>query len=97
MSNLLEKEIEKLESKEKQLLDIAKKLNSQELYPLDFLSNAVIDRSLKLIFGFTTLLKDENFVAAAHIVRCHLDNIIRFSAFWIVNDPHDVATKIFIN
>ena len=39
----------------------------------------------------------ENFVAAAHLVRCHLDNIIRFSAFWIVNDPHEVATKIFIN
>lgn len=94
MSTILEEEIKKLESKENQLLEIAKKLNSGNFYPLDFLSNAVINRSLKLIFGFTTLLKDENFIAASHLVRCHLDNIIRFSASWIVNDPHDFATKV---
>jgi hypothetical protein len=94
MSKILEDEIKKLESKENHLLDIAKKLNSGKFYPLDFLSNAVINRSLKLIFGFTTLLKDENFIAASHLVRCHLDNIIRFSASWIVNDPHDFATKV---
>lgn len=94
MSETIEEEIKKLESKENQLLDIAKKLNSTNFYPLDFLSNAIINRSLKLIFGFTTLLKDENFIAASHLVRCHLDNIIRFSASWIVNDPHDFATKV---
>ena len=94
MSTILEEEIKKLESKENQLLEIAKKLNSGNFYPLDFLSNAVINRSLKLIFGFTTLLKDDNFIAASHLVRCHLDNIIRFSASWIVNDPHDFATKV---
>lgn len=94
MSKNLEKEIEKLESKEKQLIEIAKKLNSGKFYPLDFLSNAVINRSLKLIFGFTTLLKDDNFIAASHLVRCHLDNIIRFSASLIVDDPHDFAIKV---
>jgi hypothetical protein len=94
MFKILEDEIKKLESKENHLLDIAKKLNSGKFYPIDFLSNAVINRSLKLIFGFTTLLKDENFIAASHLVRCHLDNIIRFSASWIVNDPHDFATKV---
>jgi hypothetical protein len=94
MLKILEDEIKKLESKENHLLDIAKKLNSGKFYPIDFLSNAVINRSLKLIFGFTTLLKDENFIAASHLVRCHLDNIIRFSASWIVNDPHDFATKV---
>src|SRR5690606_25835105 len=50
--------------------------------------------SLKLIFGFTTLIKDDNFIAASHLVRCHLDNIIRFSATWLVNDPHDFAVKV---
>ncbi|GEL09543.1 hypothetical protein SAMN05192550_1456 [Flavobacterium glycines] len=94
ISKNLGEEIKKLESKESQLLDIAKKLNSGNFYPLDFLSNAIINRSLKLIFGFTTLLKDENFIAASHLVRCHLDNVIRFSASWIVDDPHDFATKV---
>ncbi len=94
MANELEKEIDFLESKEKRLIEIATKLNSGKFYPLDFLSNAVINRSLKLIFGFTTLLKDENFIAASHLVRCHLDNIIRFSASWLVEDPHDFATKV---
>lgn len=94
MANELEKEIDFLESKEKRLIEIATKLNSGKFYPLDFLSNAVINRSLKLIFGFTTLLKDENFTAASHLVRCHLDNIIRFSASWLVEDPHDFATKV---
>ncbi|WP_282180146.1 hypothetical protein [Maribacter stanieri] len=94
MLNNLEKEIEKLESKEKQLIEVAKKLNSGKFYPLDLLSNAVINRSLKLIFGFTTLLKDDNFIAASHLVRCHLDNIIRFSASWLVDNPHDFATNV---
>ncbi|MBC73029.1 MAG: hypothetical protein CMH47_12335 [Muricauda sp.] len=94
MNNTIEIEIVQLESKEQQLLDIARKLNSSKFYPLDFLSNAVINRSLKLIFGFTTLLKDENFIAASHLVRCHLDNIIRFSATWLVDNPHDFATKV---
>ncbi|QQY81634.1 hypothetical protein JJL45_11945 [Tamlana sp. s12] len=94
MTKKIEKEIQKLEFKETQLLDVAKKLNSGKFYPLDFLSNAVINRSLKLVFGFTTLLKDDNFIAASHLVRCHLDNIIRFSACWIVNDPHNFATKV---
>ncbi|MGM8361383.1 hypothetical protein ACSV4D_05635 [Flavobacterium sp. ARAG 55.4] len=94
ISKILEVEIKNLESKEIQLIEIAKKLNSEKFYPLDFLSNAVINRSLKLIFGFTTLLKNENFIAASHLVRCHLDNIIRFSASWIVNNPHDFAIKV---
>lgn len=94
MNITLEKEIVQLESKEQQLLDVARKLNSSKFYPLDFLSNAVINRSLKLIFGFTTLIKDDNFIAASHLVRCHLDNIIRFSATWLVNDPHDFAEKV---
>lgn len=94
MTSKLETEIAELESKEKQLIEVAVKLNSGKFYPLDFLSNAVINRSLKLIFGFTTLIKDDNFIAASHLVRCHLDNIIRFSASWIVADPHDFAVKV---
>ena len=94
MTSKLETEIAELESKEKQLMEVAVRLNSGIFYPLDFLSNAVINRSLKLIFGFTTLIKDENFIAASHLVRCHLDNIIRFSASWLVADPHDFAVKV---
>ncbi|CAM1346973.1 hypothetical protein [Tenacibaculum insulae] len=85
------KELEKLESK---IISLGKEMHKNKTFPIDLLANAVLDRSLKLIFGFTTLIRNENYISACHLVRCHLDNILRFSGAWLVENPHTFATEI---
>ena len=57
----------------------------------DLLCIGVIDRSLALTYGFTTLIRTLNFQAAAHLVRLHLDNYLRLSALFLVDDPETFA------
>ncbi len=90
----IEDELLVLENQERIIFDRAKQMLSADLFSLDLLAVAALDRSLHLIFGFTNLIRAENFIAAAHLVRCHLDNLLRLSAAWLVDDPHDFASKI---
>jgi hypothetical protein len=64
------------------------------LYPLDFLAAAVINRSIALIDGFSILLDARNLIAAAPLLRLQIDNCLRFSAAWLVKDPHEFATAV---
>lgn len=79
----------KLASFERRLI----RLNSSMLkagnniYPMDYFISGIIDRSISLIYGFETLIRTENFLAASHLVRPHLDNFIRLSTLWMVEDP----------
>ena len=84
----------KLEAYESSIKKLFKSLNREVHYPFDLMVNSVLDRALHLIFGFTQLIRDENSIAAYHLIRCHLDNILRFYAAWLVEDPHDFALKI---
>ena len=63
-------------------------------YELDFLAVATLNRSLCLTSGFCTLIEVRNFVAAVPLLRLQLDNFLRFSAAWLVNDPHDFAREV---
>ncbi|WP_040254381.1 hypothetical protein [Psychroserpens mesophilus] len=94
MTSKVELELEKLENFERVIIDLGKKMHPGNTFPLDILANAVMDRSLHLIFGFTSLLRNENYIGACHLVRCHLDNILRFSGAWLVENPHKFATDI---
>jgi len=94
MNDKVEEELKKLEAQETRILELGKIMLSTSHYPIDFLASAVLDRALHLIFGFTSLVRGENYITACHLVRCHLDNVIRFSAAWLVDDPHKFAEKI---
>jgi hypothetical protein len=63
-------------------------------YTLDILALAVLDRSLSLLRGFCDLVATKNMIAAAPLVRCQLDNGLRFFASTLVADPHDFARKV---
>jgi hypothetical protein len=65
------------------------------LYPLDLLAIAVMDRGLSLIFGFIAQIRTNNFTCAAPLVRMHLDNVLRFYAAYISEDPHEFTFKVF--
>ncbi len=64
------------------------------LYPFDLLAIAVLNRSMSLTSGFITLMRRDNFVAAAPLIRLQLDNFLRFGAGWLVSDLHKFATEI---
>ena len=67
---------------------------SGPMYPLDLLATAALNRSLNLMNGFCALIEARNFLAAAPLIRIQLDSCLRFSAAWLVDDPHDFADKV---
>jgi hypothetical protein len=96
MTELINAKLDHLDSFENRLKELSKEmmLPGQDLFPLDVLAVGVINRSLSLLSGFTTLIRDKNYIAAAHLGRPHLDNYLRFYASWLVNEPHDFAMKV---
>ncbi len=66
----------------------------QELYPLDFLALAVLNRSLCLVSAFAMLIEARNLIAAAPLIRLQLDNALRFFASTLVDQPHEFAMKV---
>jgi hypothetical protein len=91
-----------------QLLDNLEKLNDVHLeqgdairkafggafYEFDMLSFAVLNRSMSLTSGFITLMRKDNFIAAAPLIRIQLDNYLRYAAGWLVSNPHGYVVKI---
>lgn len=65
------------------------------LYALDYYVSGIVSRALSLIYGFETLIKSANYMAAVHLVRPHLDNYLRLYAAWLVDKPHDFAREVW--
>ena len=68
--------------------------DDNSLYLLDLLAVATLNRSLNLLVGFRDLISARNFIAGAPLVRLQLDNVLRFFAGTLVDDPHDFAFRI---
>lgn len=64
------------------------------IFPLDFLAIAAIKRNLSSSRALVTMVKSWNMLGARIILRTHLDTALRFSAAWLVNDPHDFALRV---
>jgi hypothetical protein len=95
--NETEKLLGALEKFEREFFDLGKKMfepGKVYLYPLDMLATAVMDRSLSLIFGFTSQIRANNFTCAAPLVRMHLDNVLRFYAAYISDNCHEFTIKV---
>jgi hypothetical protein len=69
------------------------KANDAAMYPLDLMGISVSKRSMSLIRGFTEMIRQENFICAAPLLRMQLDNSLRFYASFLVEDPHDLARQ----
>jgi len=64
------------------------------LYKLDFLAVATLNRSLCLLGAFCSLVEAKNMIAAVPLLRCQIDNALRFFASTLVDQPHDFAWKV---
>ena len=64
------------------------------LFKLDILAIAVLDRSLALLRGFCDLVESSTMIAAAPLLRCQMDNGLRFFASTLVQNPNEFALEV---
>lgn len=97
LNHKLESILKILNESKKTHLTIAEemlKAHENAIYPLDLLAIAVFKRSLSLIRGFVTLIESENYVCAVPLIRLQMDNLLRFYASFIVENPHQFAIDV---
>ena len=68
-------------------------IQDSDLFQFDLLVSAVLNRSLALMNGFQLLIINNNYICAAHLVRLHLDSLMRLSAAWLVDDPNELPKE----
>ena len=89
------KVLEDLEKTEQDLIRCGKDMiENSDLYQFDLLVSAVLNRTLALMNGFRILILNNNYICAAHLVRLHLDSLLRLSAAWLVDDPQELSGDI---
>ena len=65
------------------------------LYTYDLFCTAILNRSVNILRGFTLLMRSRNFIAAAPLVRVHLDTLLRLYASTLVPyNIDDFARKV---
>jgi hypothetical protein len=64
------------------------------IYPLDFLAYGAIKRNLSTAKALTLMVVTWNMVCARSLLRVHIDTSLRFSAAWLVTNPHDFASQV---
>lgn len=55
---------------------------------------AVVNRALELSEGFKDLILSEKFLCAAPLLRLQIDNLLRYSAAWLVDKPHEFVAEV---
>jgi len=87
----LENELIELDRLNKILIDTAKKsFETFGIYTFDLYCSAIVNRTLNLSQGFANLIRNNNFIAAAPLVRINLDSLLRlFAAFQV---DHNIDT-----
>lgn len=68
--------------------------DSGKMYPLDILAAATVKRSMALCSGFSSLVRAQNYVCAASLLRLQLDSCLRFFSAFIVDKPHQLAHEV---
>jgi len=84
-----------LDNREKDLMQLGKELlQRKNKSALILLAIGIVNRSLSLNYGFATLIRSDNYIAAAHLIRLHLDSYLRFHAARLVTDRDDFARRV---
>jgi len=68
--------------------------DNRKIYGVDLIAIGVMHRSIALIDGFTRMAEENNALCANALLRLQLDNVIRFYACWLVDDPHSLALTL---
>jgi hypothetical protein len=69
-------------------------MSAGDIYHMDILTMAVVNRALELSEGFKDLILSKKFLCAAPLLRLQIDNLLRYSAAWLVDKPEDFVTEV---
>lgn len=97
MQEQINKLLNELEEKIKALTQLGKAslLTPPRFYTFDIFVNGLLNRSVNLLRGFIALMRDNNFIAAAPLVRLHLDSLLRLYAPQLIDyNIDDFALKV---
>ena len=85
-----------LNDDKKKLKDVIKRLfkDNPNLYISDFYILGAVKRNYGNINGLRTLINSKNMNATRCLLRIHLDTILRFQAFWHVENIDQFVQKI---
>lgn len=64
------------------------------MFGLDLLAYGAIKRNLSTTTAISQMVSSWNMLSARSLLRVHIDTALRFSAAWLVEQPHDFALKI---
>jgi hypothetical protein len=97
MQEEINKLLDELEEKIKTLTQLGKAsmIAPPGFYTFDIFTNGLLNRSVNLVSGFISLMRQNNFVAAAPLVRLHLDSLLRLYAPQLIDyNIDDFALKV---
>lgn len=97
MQEEINKLLDELEGKIKTLTELSKAsmLTPPGFYTFDIFINGLLNRSVNLLKGFISLMRQNNFIAAAPLVRLHLDSLLRLYAPQLIDyNVDDFALKV---
>lgn len=66
--------------------------SDSRIFPLDLLASDAVKRGVSAAAAIKVLVESWNMVSARSLLRAHLDTALRFSAAWLVENPHEFAT-----
>lgn len=64
------------------------------MFPLDLLASGAVKRAVSSISAMKLLIDTWNMISARSLLRTHIDTALRFSAAWLVQNPHEFATLV---
>ncbi|WP_436488805.1 hypothetical protein [Chitinophaga sp. ARDCPP14] len=99
MENLkreIDQSLNKIDLLDVQFQDYAKQmiLPDSNMFLLDIYAIGIVNRALSLTSGFSTLIRQQNFIAASHLVRPYLDTYLQFFAVWQVSDINKFVSDV---
>jgi hypothetical protein len=63
-------------------------------FPLDLLALGAIKRNVATANAMRQMVRAWNMVCARTLLRTHIDTALRFSAAWLVDEPHRFASNV---
>lgn len=67
---------------------------SVPFFPLDLLALGAIKRNVATASAMRQMVRAWNMVCARTLLRTHIDTALRFSAAWLVDEPHRFASEV---
>lgn len=90
----LEERLAFLEESKYSHFNITKLISNQIEPVIGVYAYMVLKRSISLVFGFTTMLREKNFLCAAPLIRLQIDNLLRFRAAFMVTNQKQFVVDV---